>query len=152
MERYCNNCALKTIQNGMCPIFGKDMTNELGCPYYTTELKSCDICGNLIPKGGYIEEDNGIYHLLCSDCATSSGCRICKKVNYCPLEQDTSCPEPLYIMVTQRQGNMTIQNQQINPKRVELTCPKCDCYNIETKICFKRENCSCANLEINWRS
>lgn len=151
MERYCNNCALKTIQNGVCPIFRKDMTNEFGCPYYTTELNSCDICGNLIPKGGYLEEDsNGNFHLLCNDCATGNDCNICSN-SYCALQQDQTCPEPLYVMQQQRQGNMVIQNQVINPKRIELTCKK-GCYCFHNETCFKMAGCGCSNLKIEWRN
>jgi hypothetical protein len=38
------------------------MEGENGCPYFTTEIHACEICGILIPKGGCFQEDNGKYY------------------------------------------------------------------------------------------
>ena len=94
MERKCGQCALKALKNGMCPIFNANMEGENGCPYFTTEIHACEICGNLIPKGGYIQEDNGEFHLMCGDCATGHPCKSCKEVRNCRFETDQNCQEP----------------------------------------------------------
>ena len=138
MNRSCGQCALRQPETGMCPIFNATVNDEYGCPYFTTEIRTCSICGSIIPKGGFIE--NG--KLLCGDCATGVACKRCKHKHSCALEQDQTCPEPLYTMVRQQRGNTIIQTQQINPKRIDLTCKKgCPCYIND--ICMKRANCGC---------
>ena len=152
MERKCGQCALKALKNGMCPVFNANMEGESGCPYFTTEIHACETCGNLIPKGGYIQEDNGEFHLMCSDCATGHPCKSCKKVNSCQFETDQNCQEPPYVMVQQRQGNMIVQTQALNPKRVQATCAQgCPCYNAEHG-CMREYGCGCQNLTFNWRN
>ena len=157
MERKCGDCALKALRNGMCPIFNMDMEGESGCPYYTTELQLCEICGDIVPKGGYIQEDNGQLHLMCHECATGHPCRSCKIVQECRLTQDETCREPLYVMVQHRQGNAVIQTQQLNPKRVQATCADgCKCYRPEGLedgyFCWKQTGCGCDNHQFNWRN
>lgn len=59
MERNCDKCALKTLQGGICPIFRSDMTGEQGCPQFVAELEHCEVCGNVVIKGGaYRFEDS----------------------------------------------------------------------------------------------
>lgn len=157
MERKCGNCALKALKNGICPIFNENMEGESGCPYYTTHIETCDICGNIIPKGVYIQEDNEQFHLMCHECATGNPCRSCKNVQKCRLEQDKTCREPLYVMVQHRQGNAVIQTQQLNPKRVQATCADgCKCYRPEGlkdgSFCWKQTGCGCDNHQFNWRN
>ena len=115
----CGQCALKALKNGMCPVLNANMEDENGCPYFTTEVHACEICGTIIPKGGYIQEDNEVFHLICHDCATSNPCKSCDKVKSCRFEQDQTCQEPAYVMVQQRQGNMVVQSQALNPKRIQ---------------------------------
>ena len=157
MERKCDNCALKALKNGMCPIFNANMEDEHGCPLFTTELTLCEICGQIIPKGGFLQEDGEIFHLMCGDCATGHPCKSCKCVQDCRLEQDQSCTEPLYVMVQHRQGNAVIQSQQLNPKRVQATCARgCKCFRQEGledgDFCWKRLGCGCNNHQFNWRN
>lgn len=156
MERKCGDCALKALKNGMCPVFNANMEDENGCPYFTTELHVCEICGNLIPKGGCIVEDNNTFHLMCNECTSGHPCASCKCVHDCRLEQDQNCPEPLYIMVQRREGPAIIQSQQLNPKRVEATCALgCPCFRKEGlkdgDFCWKKNGCGCNNHKYNWR-
>lgn len=155
--RKCGDCALKALKNGMCPVFNANMEGENGCPYFTTELKICEICGALIPKGGYIQEDNEVFHLMCGDCATGHPCKSCDKVKECRLKTDETCPEPLYVMVQRRQGPAVIQTQQLNPKRVQATCAQgCPCFREEGledgTFCWKETGCGCNNHNYNWRN
>lgn len=158
MERKCDDCALKALKHGMCPIFNENMEGESGCPYYTTELHACEICGALVPKGGYIQEEDGIFHLMCGDCATGHPCRTCKLVSDCRFQDDNSCQEPPFVMVQQRQGNMVVQSQQLNPKRVQATCANgCPCFREEGLtdgiFCWKQQtDCGCKNHINNWRN
>ncbi len=156
MERTCGKCALKSLQGGICPIFKSDMTGEQGCPQFVAELDFCEVCGNVIVNGGAYryEEDDKSWHLMCNECANGHPCAACENAHYCALQQDQSCPEPLHIMQTIRQGNMVVQQQVINPKRIELTCGKCKCYNLTDEgeyFCFKEEQCTCHNYKVNWR-
>lgn len=151
-EQNCNQCALKTIMQGMCPIFHADMTNQKGCPHFQKELKSCELCGNImIEPATLIPHGNNTYREICSNCASASPCATCSK-NNCAFETDTSCQEPPYIMVRKQQGNMIIQSQQINPKRVDATCRKgCPCfYESEAKEVFCRRSlqCGCDNYQM----
>ena len=157
MERKCGQCALKALKNGMCPVFNANMEGENGCPYFTAEIHVCGICSALIPKGGYIQEDNGEFHLMCDDCATGHPCKSCKEVNSCRFETDQNCQEPPYVMVQQRQGNMVVQTQALNPKRVQATCAQgCPCFREEGlkdgSFCWKQTDCGCNNHKFNWRN
>ena len=156
--KKCNNCALRTAAQGMCPIFRADMTGESGCPQFTTHISACELCGALIPKGGFIETDeDGMCHLICGGCLEGDMCRRCVETSYCAFQEDQSCKEPPYVMVTQRQGNMTMQTQQLNMKRVEQTCAKgCKCY-YEAGLpygdfCYKTASQGCNNFKPYWRN
>lgn len=158
MERKCINCALKNLQNGMCPIFHVNMEDENGCPNYISTIEYCEICGNIVVRGGTFEYDsaNGEWHLMCDNCTNGHPCASCISVNQCAFQTDQSCPEPPYIMVQQQQGNMVMQTQQINPKRIDLTCAKgCPCYyeagRAEGNHCIKQLECGCDNKKMNWR-
>ena len=158
MERKCANCALRNLQNGVCPIFHGDMSDENGCPHYVSHLEYCEICGDIIIKGGtyeYEPEDKE-WHLMCDKCSNGHPCAGCINVNQCAFQTDQSCPEPPYVMVQQQQGNMFIQTQQPNPKRIDLTCAKgCPCYyeagRAEGMYCIKQLECGCGNMKMNWR-
>ena len=156
MERRCSNCALKALKNGMCPIFNANMEEEMGCPYYTTKIETCDLCGNLIPKHGVLEEIDGEWHMLCQTCAHSIPCKLCKHLTECKFYQDQSCPEPPMVIREIRQGNMIAQTQVINPKRIHLTCAAgCKCYRPEGlkdgTYCMKQMECGCNNFYNIWR-
>lgn len=151
MERKCGNCALKALKGGMCPIFNANMENENGCPRFTSEFAICDICGNIILNNSYLQEEDGTIHLFCEECAIGHPCRTCKEISDCKFQTDKSCQEPPFIMAQQRQGNVVMQQQVTNPKRVQATCANgCKCYNSEHG-CMREYGCGCENLKINWR-
>ena len=56
----CDTCVFKTMRNGACPIFNADMTGQNGCPYHSTELHICGICGNPMIEKAILEADLGI--------------------------------------------------------------------------------------------
>lgn len=155
--KNCDNCALHNIQNGVCPVFRSDMTGKGGCPYHTTELRTCGICGGLILGRGILEpDDTGAYQEICPQCSSAEPCQTCIRKQQCAFTQDTTCPEPPMVMIQKRQGNMVIQTQQMNPKRVEATCRKgCPCFweeGLDDGIfCLKQIGCGCTEYKINWR-
>lgn len=159
MEKTCGQCGLKAIKGGMCPIFGALMDeNEAGCPYFNTEVEFCDICGQLILKNCVIDiDDSDTAHKLCASCANADLCVTCEQRPHCAFVQDQSCKEPPNIMKQMRQGNMVMQAQVPNPKRIEATCAKgCPCYwpdGLEDgTYCCKQNGCGgCKNYNPNWR-
>lgn len=158
MEHKCGQCALKALKGGMCPVFNADMSNEDGCPCFTTELHTCEVCGNLILRSGALEQDDeGSWHSMCSNCLGSPPCQTCVRTKECAFQTDQTCPEPPVIMVQQRQGNMIMQTQKINPKRVEATCRKgCPCFFEDGlddgNFCLKQIGCGCKSYKTNWRN
>ena len=154
MEHKCGRCALKVLQGGMCPVFRAEMSEKDGCPYFTSELRPCHISGSVIFGAGILEADGDIWHELCQRCAAAAPCAVCQHTD-CRFQSDQSCQEPPFVMVEQRKGNMIMQTQAINPKRIQATCAQgCSCYH-ETEegfICFRQEGCGCKNYKTNWRN
>jgi hypothetical protein len=142
----------------MCPVFNADMSEENGCPLFTTELKLCEVCGSHIFKGAIIAEDDGTYHMTCPQCGTNlNQCATCIQQSQCAFQSDQSCPEPPYVMVQQRQGNAIIQTQRLNPKRIQATCAQgCPCFNEDglddNLFCLSAVGCGCKNYKTNWRN
>ena len=158
MDRSCGNCALKTLKGGMCPIFNADMNDERGCPMFCSELTICSVCGSVIPIGGTIQkdEDRGDYAILCTQCTSAPLCATCRYHDGCRFEKDTSCQEPLYVMVQHRQGNAIIQSQQLNPKRIQATCAQgCPCFDEEGlddgSFCLGKIGCGCRTYKLKRR-
>ncbi len=156
MEHKCGQCALKALQGGMCPIFRADMSEKDGCPYFTSELRTCHICGSVILGAGTLEADGDIWHEMCQQCAAAAPCAVCQHRD-CRFQTDQSCLEPLFVMVQHRQGNMVVQSQQLNPKRVQATCAQgCTCFYEdgldEGFFCLRQEGCGCKNYKTNWRN
>lgn len=154
--KQCNDCALKTMLNGMCPVFSADMSDKEGCPYFTNELHLCDVCGHPIINVVYVEQDeNEKWHKLCADCVNAPPCKTCVH-RYCAFQQDTSCPEPQTVMREIRQGNMIMQAQVLNPKRIEATCRKgCPCFNedgLDDGTYCGRQNAGCGKYRTQWRN
>lgn len=159
MDRTCGQCALKALKGGMCPIFGAVMPeDEKGCPYFNTQIDTCDVCGQLILINAVLDiSDDNTVHKMCSSCASAEPCVTCTERPKCAFTQDKTCKEPPTIMVEQRQGNMVAQFQKINPKRIEATCANgCSCYwegGLEDgTYCLKQLGCGgCKNYKTNWR-
>lgn len=153
----CDTCALKNLRQGACPIFNADMTGKNGCPYHKVELHTCSICGGPILDRGILEEDkNGVWHEMCMQCANAERCQTCIH-SYCAFQQDTHCPEPPMVMKQMRQGNMVVQQQVMNPKRVEATCRQgCPCFNEDGlddgSFCGRQFGCGCNKYYTNWRN
>ena len=149
MERNCGNCALKAIKAGMCPIFNRKTKDEDSCPYFTTKVSTCESCGQLLTNNEFLIESNNIFHTVCQNCATSNKCGLCANSNQCAFQTDRSCSEPPMIMEQRRQGNMIVQQQVINMKRVQITCTTCPCFRSEGlsdgDFCWRQLNCSCSN-------
>lgn len=152
MEKLCGNCALQALQGGICPLFNSQMKdNETGCPMFTTHVEYCDICGRATAKGAVIDTCDSDMHILCNNCATTPLCGTCIRINECAFRTDQSCPEPPMVNVQQRQGNMVLQTQIRNPKRIDATCKQgCPCWSDEFG-CIKEHQCGCDKYKIRWR-
>ena len=156
--RKCGKCSLQVVNGGVCPVFNRQMEDEEpGCPIYSMSVNTCDICGTAIISGGTIQEDEGKNHIICDSCMNSNPCLTCINMSNCLFETDKSCGEPKVISVQKRQGNMIVQTQAINPKRVQKTCAKgCPCYYepgaADGYYCWKQFNCPCNNYKIAWRN
>ena len=153
----CDNCALNQLQNGACPVFQADMTGKDGCPVFQSELHICSICGNPIIGSVYLEHDENMnWHEMCINCVKAPYCQTCVN-SYCAFQEDTHCPEPPTVMHQMRQGNMIVQQQVMNPKRVEATCRQgCPCFNEDGlddgSFCKRQDECGCEKYYTNWRS
>lgn len=155
--RICGECAYKALQDGKCPVFGREMPAETpGCPIFSTSITKCALCGNIIMSQPIIDYDqDSNIHIICRNCLSATPCETCTRTNVCYFQTDHTCQEPPFIMREVRQGNMIMQTQVMNPKRVMATCAKCECFNedgLDTNtFCRKQEGCGCKNQKMNWR-
>lgn len=155
--RTCGKCTYKALQDGKCPVFGREMPAETpGCPIFSTTITKCALCGNIIMSQPIIDYDrDGNTHIICRNCLSATPCETCTRANVCYFQTDHTCQEPPFIMREVRQGNMIMQTQVMNPKRVMATCAKCECFNedgLDTNtFCRKQEGCGCKNQKTNWR-
>ena len=153
----CGECAYKALKGGNCPVFDRVMReDEPGCPIFSTTITKCALCGNIImvqPIIDYDKDDKP--HLICRNCLSASPCETCFRANVCYFQTDHTCQEPPMIMREVRQGNMIMQTQVPNPKRVMATCTKCECFDedgLDTNThCRKQAQCGCKNQKTNWR-
>ena len=156
MAKKCQMCALKNLNQGKCLVFNADMSNEDGCPHFTMSAQFCSFCGGYIPKGGIIEvEKDNIYVLLCEKCGNLDMCNKCINNQECLFQTDHSCKEPPHVMKEVRQGNMVMQTQQLNLRRVEQTCAKgCPCYYPDGlddgTFCLKTAGIGCDRYKSIW--
>ena len=154
--KNCDNCALRTMQNGMCPVFRADMSGKDGCPMFTSDLHTCSICGGVMLTPAILDQDsNGDWHEICQNCLNAPLCQTCIH-QYCAFQQNQECKEPPYVMREVRQGNMIAQTQVMNPKRVEATCRQgCPCFNedgLDTgEFCGRQNEWGCNKYHTNWR-
>lgn len=157
MLRTCGTCAYRTLANGKCPTYEREMGYEdPGCPLYSTTITRCALCGNIIMFNAVIDiDEEGKEHIICRKCVHEPPCNICKNAQTCPFETDFLCKEPKYITQEIRQGNMIMQTQVINVARIKATCPGCVCYNepgVEHGThCLKQLGCGCKKHQPNWR-
>ena len=146
--KTCGKCAIRREQDGLCEIFHRAVdATEQGCPLFTTEVLTCDVCGNrIIPASNLvIQTGEAGPALLCFDCATGA-CNVCIHAQECRFQTDQSCPEPPFIVETVRQGNAIMQRQVPNIKRIKITCSDCPCYSPDSDaFCSKQQNIKCVN-------
>jgi hypothetical protein len=129
----------------MCPVFSADMSGKEGCPYFTSELHLCDVCGNHISQNAIIDNTDDVCHVVCPQCGQGLDmCATCIQYKRCAFQQDTSCPEPPQIMKQMRQGNMVMQTQTRNEEREKKFCHSCICWSEECG-CLKNFNIGCIN-------
>lgn len=153
----CDNCAHQKMRQGVCPIFQTDMTGQNGCPQFTEEIITCDICGAAVINNVILDEDNnGDWHYMCYSCYNSPKCTSCIHT-YCAFASDQECKEPHFVMVRRQQGNMMVQSQQMNPKRIEATCRKgCPCFQEDGlddgTFCGRKCEWGCDKHRIKWRN
>lgn len=141
MSKNCKHCTLFNNEGNFCTLFKIfiDRPEDYCCPKYTKELTTCVCCGrDFIPPGILYYQSPNQLLVICQECYSLKGsCATCKKTRQCEFETNTTCPEQKIVMATTQQGNMTIQTQIKNPKRVELLCQNCDCYDKEMNQCLK---------------
>ena len=154
--KNCDNCALRTMQNGMCPVFRADMSGKDGCPMFASDLHTCSVCGGVMLTPAILDQDsNGDWHEICQNCLNAPLCKTCIH-QYCAFQQNQECKEPPYVMREVRQGNMIAQTQVMNPKRVEATCRQgCPCFNEDGldngTFCGRQNEFGCSKYHTNWR-
>lgn len=154
--KNCNNCAL--LKNfKVCPIFNKDMTNGPGCPHFTIHIETCDICGGVILENGVIDLEDDKLHISCPRCASLPHCKVCINTQKCAFRDDESCKIPPTIMkVVSPKPGIRVQQQAINPERVQATCGKgCPCFYEEGlsdgRFCLKELGGSCHAYKTDWQ-
>lgn len=147
----CGTCVLQTLKRGVCPIFNVKTDEDDCCPYYCETLNPCELCGTHILNGAIIEIDEmGNSHQFCGKCGNLDPCQLCQEATECVFDSDTSCSEPPIVTVTQQNGNIRVQSQQINPKRIEATCAKgCNCYiPNEEYHCLRKLGTGCSKYRL----
>lgn len=144
MLHYCKDCALAKSSGGECPLFKmKPEEEQTACPKFQSELIVCSICGKAILDHAIIDTADDVSCYVCGQCVDAlDTCIACAHCGTCAFRTDQTCPEPLTVPITVRQGNAVIQTQQMNPKRVELLCTNCPCYS-PTTGCMRSENSKC---------
>ena len=139
--RFCGSCALWQHNNGICPYFRQKFEkDEGGCPMFTSEVCTCDICGNITVNPIIDVTDENHLHYICESCSAKSGtCATCKCGGDCLFENDPSSL-PKFIKKEIRQGNMIAVTDIPNPERIRQTCQKgCPCFDPEFG-CLKQNN------------
>lgn len=146
--KSCATCALRS-PTSECRILHKPTNAHYICPQHIplSSYHTCHICGHLILSDAVLLEKNSEWRYYCKRCAKAlETCATCSCSNLCDFQTNPS-PIPPTIRKTIRQGNMTIQKDEINPERVAITCQKnCKCFSEEF-------GCKKQNLQYceNWR-
>lgn len=154
MTKFINPRCAKCghYQMGQCLLTHEPAKDTALCIYYTESPYICEKCGRHLTQ----ETVNYTYgtkpHIICGECYQHLfTCVSCKCGHTCKFEQDSTVPEPTYVMQQIRQGPSIIQTQVKNPKRINLTCRvNCPCFVNE--VCLK-EIGSCDKYECsvpNW--
>lgn len=145
MIKYCETCRLHEKTKKICLLTGIPMKDTDYCSKHANEIIVCDICGNPLLSPTYVEYDcDGILRQYCERCHQAfQTCQLCPKFQKCEFMTNPD-PMPQVIMKTVRQGNMVMQAQVKNEKRVQKFCPSCCCWD-ENHGCMKEFNIGCTN-------
>lgn len=146
--KSCFTCAFRTLNPQQCPLIGYNYADDRNqvCPYHTTELPKCDICGQIVPDSMFTQKSDGSWIRICKNCQSKSGtCGGCSKSSTCDFETNPS-PIPKAVQKTIQQGNQIMIIQIKNPSRIDVTCRKnCPCFSEEFGCC--REYNTCNNFD-----
>ena len=132
---YCKTCALYNPEHSFCTLNSRKVNEETDfCSKHASQDKigKCAICGQLFLRPGILEEiteDNWIE--ICHQCSSQFGtCAMCQNHDNCKFTEASYRPDlPPFVMTTQRQGNMVIQQQVPNPERIKTICQtECKCW------------------------
>ena len=147
--KSCYTCAYRTLNPQQCPLIGYNYADDRNqvCPYHTTELPKCDICGQITPNSMFTQKSDGSWIHICKNCQSKSGtCGGCSKSSTCDFETNPS-PIPKAIQKRIQQGNQIMVTTVKNDARINETCAKnCECFDHETRTCC-RENNTCGKYE-----
>lgn len=142
----CKDCALLLNNHKECPFFGG--IPEVECTMFTSELKTCELCGRLIIGVETLDITNGTARAICNNCFNNlHSCAICDNGKVCEFKTNPS-PIPRTIQKQIRQGNAIMIQQVPNPERIQAFCINCKCYHEET--CYKNQGC--VNHNIRYRN
>ena len=146
--KSCFTCAYRTLNPQQCPLIGYNYADDRNqvCPYHTTELPKCDICGQIDPNSVLTQKSDGSWIRLCKNCQNKSGtCGGCSKSSTCDFETNPS-PIPKAVEKRFQQGNQIMITQIKNPLRIDATCRiNCPCFSEENGCC--REYNTCNNFD-----
>ena len=151
-DKSCFNCGYRQLDNTKCPLIGyaypNDETAAPVCPYWTSEITYCGVCGQIIAGPGLMlyEAADGTFQNICERCKKASGtCAMCTKSNLCDFETNPS-PIPKAVQKQVQQGPVTTITTIRNPSRIDITCRvNCPCWD-ENFGCLK-ENGTCGKYE-----
>ena len=146
--KSCYTCAYRTLNPQQCPLIGYNYADDRNqvCPYHTTELPKCDICGQVVPNSMFTQKSDGSWIRICKNCLSKSGtCGGCSKSSTCDFETNPS-PIPKTVQKRIQQGNQIMVTTIKNPSRIDVTCRiNCPCFSEENGCC--REYNTCSNFE-----
>jgi hypothetical protein len=156
--KLCKDCGLRDPSRPVCLLRREQIDPEKDfCSKFTNELPVCSLCNTpFLPPGVYLynNPEDTEFEVICENCCAKMGtCGLCVHNAGCLFEQENFCPEePIMVMITERKGNMIIQQQIPNIKRIKKVCPQCSCYykedGEEFGICARRNCNTCSNFKM----
>lgn len=147
MVKYCETCGLFDPKQNICRLSNLQKNpSEDFCSNHVNDLLVCEVCGKWTLQPVYDLLPDGNFHILCLSCAKQRHtCIFCKNNVECVFQTDPS-PLPKTIVKAIQQNNMFMQQQVLNPDRIEITCKKkCKCFNSE--IGCSRQITTCSNQD-----
>ena len=135
----CDTCARRK-PNGVCGISNQTIEEHYKeCPFAVDEILTCGFCGTSILPARSVILLTEPPQIICWNCERQLGrCTACSYMASCGV-RNYKGPLPLHVMQTFQNGNMTVQQQVINPQIINSICPSCGCGNIEN--CRTGEGC-----------